>query len=423
MTAASIDAEKAVLGSLLLDPGKVREAVQNVAPSDFASPALGRLYSLITGRASIGEPIDPLTLWPAVRADAILARTIKSAVDLHSLMEATPTAENVGYYARQVADSGQSRRLLSASERLAMIAQSDEMTAAEKLTEARGQIEAIASDYAQAADVPTLAEVLAVEDSYDWVIPGLLERMDRLVLTGGEGLGKSTWLRQIAVLAAAGIHPTRHGERIDPVRVTVIDTENTERQWRRKVRPLVHKAAMVGHQNPGEAIRLLCTGRMNITSERDLGTVHTILDTHPTDILLIGPLYKLSPKGLNHEDDAAQVIAALDNIRERGVCLLMEAHAGKALGGDGERNMSPRGSSALLGWPEFGLGLAWDTSMLLPGDRPSIVNVKRWRGDREDDRSIPYQMRRGGDWPWTDLNYHPRQGRWTPSDSLREEAS
>src|SRR5690606_20278264 len=128
---------------------------------------------------------------------------------------------------------------------------------------ARGYIEAIASDYAQVGDVPTLADVLAIEDTYDWVIPGLLERMDRLVLTGGEGLGKSTWLRQIAVLAAAGIHPTRHAERIDPVRVTVIDTENTERQWRRKVRPLVHKAARVGAVDPGATIRLLCTGRMD----------------------------------------------------------------------------------------------------------------------------------------------------------------
>lgn len=421
---SSLEAERAVVGAILLDEHEghhnaIRQAREAVTPADFGSAVLGRLYALMTGRFAVGDPIDPLAMWPAVRADELLARNIKSAADLHGFMEATPTASNVGYYARQVSEAGQSRRLLAASARFAQLARAEGMGAAEKLGIARREIDNIASDdLGRVSTVPTLAEVLEVEDSYDWVIPSLLERMDRLVLTGGEGLGKSTWLRQIAVLAAAGIHPTRHAERIDPVRVTVIDTENTERQWRRKVRPLVHKAAMVGQTDPAESIRLLCTGRMNITSERDLATVHTILDTYPTDILLIGPLYKLTPKGLNHEDDASQVIAALDNIRERGVCLLMEAHAGKALGGDGERNMSPRGSSALLGWPEFGLGLAWDTTMLQPGDKPSIVNVKRWRGDREDDRAIPHQMRRGGEWPWTDLDYRPSRGRWTPSDAL-----
>lgn len=36
-----------------------------------------------------------------------------------------------------------------------------------------------------------LDEVLAVPDSQNWLIPGLLERRDRLVLTGSEGSGKS----------------------------------------------------------------------------------------------------------------------------------------------------------------------------------------------------------------------------------------
>jgi RecA-family ATPase len=42
------------------------------------------------------------------------------------------------------------------------------------------------------------------------VIPGLLERRDRLMLTGEEGLGKSYLLRQIAVMAAAGLDPFDH---------------------------------------------------------------------------------------------------------------------------------------------------------------------------------------------------------------------
>ncbi len=391
--------EKAIIGSLLLDPGKFREVIPHVAPGDFGNHTLGALYSLLVGRHATGDPTDTIATWGAIRAHEELSSRVRSATMLTDLTGSVATTANVGYYARQVADAGQSRRLRSAGARLTQLAGDESVDAASKLTIARREIEAIASDYETSVDIPTLAEVLAVEDEYDWVVPNLFERMDRLVVTGGEGLGKSTLIRQIAILSAAGIHPTKFNP-IEPVRVTVIDAENTERQWRRRARGTVTRAAFKAGRDPAESIRLHCTGRLDVTKERDVSMIHSILDRYPTDLLVIGPLYKLTPRGLNQEDDAAQVIATLDAIRERGVVLVMEAHAGKALGGDGERNMSPRGSSALLGWPEFGVGLAWDTSMLSPGDKPSVANVKRWRGDREEDRAMPLQIRRGGFWDW-----------------------
>ena len=62
---------------------------------------------------------------------------------------------------------------------------------------------------------PDLYEFLAIVDPpSDWVIPGLLERGDRLIWTGFEGLGKSVVVRQLAVCAAAGVHPfTREPDR------------------------------------------------------------------------------------------------------------------------------------------------------------------------------------------------------------------
>ena len=73
---------------------------------------------------------------------------------------------------------------------------------------------------------PSLREFLDRDDpDHDWVIPGLLERGDRFILTGSEGLGKSVLQRQLAVCAAAGVHPFNH-PRVEPVRVLLIDCEN-----------------------------------------------------------------------------------------------------------------------------------------------------------------------------------------------------
>src|SRR5699024_9822857 len=224
-----------------------------------------------------GQPVDPVTLWPAIQADPQLSRSIKSAAMLHDLMEATPTAANAGYYGRQVAEAGQNRRLNNAGERLQQLSEAADMPAGEKLTLARKELDAIASGYAGQASAPTLAEILSVPDAeIDWVIPGLLASRDRLVLTGAEGLGKTTFFRQMLILAAAGIHPVEF-KPMDPLTALVVDTENSEDQWRWETRDMAGKAARYGTANPGDNVRIYCTGRLNIASEKDLAQVHTLL--------------------------------------------------------------------------------------------------------------------------------------------------
>ncbi|MGC0251530.1 AAA family ATPase [Pseudactinotalea sp. Z1748] len=393
-----VETEKAIIGALLAAPTKAREAAQHVAPGDFQSPVLGGLYSLIVGKVAAGEKIDSLTLWPAVKADAVLSRNIRTHMELHQLIDAAPTASNVDYYARQVADAGQSRRIRAAGERVVQLSGSAEMTAAEKMTAVRHEFDSIASDYAQAAEAPTLADILARPDeAVEWVIPDVLSRRDRFILTGEEGYGKTTLFRQILICAAAGIHPFTFDE-IAPVDVLVVDTENDEDQWKWETRAMVHQAARFGARNPAGAIRLHCTGRLDITKERDLATVHGLIDDYQPGALAIGPLYKLSPEGMNNDKDAAPVIAALDSIRDRpdGPAMLMEAHAPHAGGHDSRRNLRPRGSSMQLGWPEFGVGLGPDPD----DDTGTLAQLWRWRGSRIRGRQIPRTLRMGGDWPW-----------------------
>ena len=107
--------------------------------------------------------------------------------------------------------------------------------------------------------------------------------------------------------------------------------------------------------------------------------------------MVIGPLYRLVPTGINNDEEAAPLIAALDTLSDRGLALLMEAHAPK--GQNGERFLAPRGSAALMGWPEFGFGLA-------PQENGS-VKVSRWRGDRDQNRDWPDTLWKHGPYPWT----------------------
>jgi hypothetical protein len=224
-----------------------------------------------------------------------------------------------------------------------------------------------------------------------------VERQDGMYLAGREFIPthNSTFGRQMALCGAAGIHPFKR-ERFKPIRVTVIDNENSEKQWRRKARAISIAVKQITHIDPAMSVHLSTPGRLDITKPDGIGSIHSVLDEYPTDLLLIGPLYKLVPRAITNDDDAAPILAALDSLRERddGPALMIEAHAGHAIGKGGERDFRPRGSAALLGWPEFGFGFAPDAE---DADR---INVVRWRGDR-DERDWPLAMVRGGKLPWT----------------------
>jgi replicative DNA helicase len=187
----------------------------------------------------------------------------------------------------------------------------------------------------------------------------------------------------------------------------VIDCQDSERQIRRKIRPLISQARLQ-HREVSEAnLWLEARPCMDLALDRDMSWLLRQVTTVKPDVVMIGPLCNLAPRALNSDDDAAPVIAAMNMIRARGACLILEAHAGHALGPGGRRDMRPRGSSAFLGWPEFGYGLRWTEDP--QGAVKRTVDMVSWRGDR-DERPWPEMLTAGGVWPWK--IYDPVSAGW-----------
>ena len=381
--------EQAVIGSILLDSKVFPFALTEISGTDFSDPELETLWNgLVKMRAGM-EHIDTLTVGGKLAEWGLRRITV---ADLYKLTDTVPHAHSVAEYAKQVRTDSVRRRIREAGHNL--LAEADAPEPGETIAKSiqflkDAQQGTIGTDLRSKA----LVEILEGQDEYDWCIPGLLERKDRFVLTGTEGAGKSTFVRQLAILSAAGIHPTTF-QRIEPVKTLIVDAENTEQQWRRATRSIADKAAREGSVDPRLTVQLACSPRLDITREAHLGQIHRLLDEHNPDVLFIGPLYRLTSRAINNDDDAAPLLSALDTLRDRGVALVMEAHAGHAVSSGGDREMRPRGSAALMGWPEFGMGIR--QSKLDPGS----FDVVRWRGDR-DARDWPKYMRRGGVWPWT----------------------
>lgn len=381
--------EQGVIGGAIAHPRIIPALEREVAAADFHDGRLGVILTHLIEMHLADAHIDYLTVWD------LLERWGVHGIDLGSLGAwANTTADAAMFYATKVREASVKRMLIIIGGRL----QEDGVEPGIAMARASQELRSIRDLTAGGKSVRWLREVLDVpeeDDAYDWVIPGLLERQDRLMLSAGEGVGKSTFLRQIATMSAAGLHPFLQSA-IEPLNVLVIDAENSERQWRRAVRGLVERAEIVGQRDPRNHLALHCVPVMDITTANDLGKIHRWIDESQPDLVLLGPLYRMTGGSLNKEEEAKPALNALDSIRERDVAMLIEVHAGLDKDSSGERGLRPRGSSTLLGWPEFGLGLRRDK--VRDGAVPTY-SLQRWRGDR-DRREWPRRLVHGQQWPW-----------------------
>lgn len=237
----------------------------------------------------------------------------------------------------------------------------------------------------------------------EWIIPNLLAKGDRTIVTGEEGFGKSVLIRQIAVCAAAGLDPFTF-QRFAPKRVLVIDAENPRRIMQKR---LVELRDGMRNRKLSTDDRLWIKRYpqgFDLTAVSNRLTLHNLCQMVNPDLLVIGPAYKLyEDDGSRDEALARRVTSALDGLREEfDMGLLLEHHSPHASGSQ-KRDLRPIGSSLWRRWSEFGIGLA-------PGKgtsrRERVADVEHWRGGR-DDRPWPEQLVSGTNGiPWVVADPH-----------------
>ena len=389
--------EQMLIATCLAYPDAVTLTRGRADAEDFIDPRYQHLYTAILTEYAEAGTVNPITVHQ--RATTAGLRGV-DLVDLYRWQEAISSAAVAPTLADQVRDGALRYRLGLMVGQMHQRISDTSTPVADSVSEMLAALTQIRDGATGGTTLAakTLREILETEDEpEDWVIPGLFERGDRLILTGYEGLGKTTWLRQIGICAAAGLNPVTLDQLDRQIRVLFVDVENSERQWRRETRGIAVVAERGGLGSPRDYVHVHTGARMDLRKDRDLGLVHRLVDQYQPEILVIGPLYRLTPNGINNDEEAAPLIAALDTLRDRGLVLAMEAHAPK--GSMGERNLAPRGSAALMGWPEFGFGLAPQDKD--ENDKIQTAEVVRWRGDRDRGRQWPKMLWAGGPFPWT----------------------
>jgi len=218
---ANLEAERSVLGAILLDPMVIDEAMVLTA-DDFSVEANRKIFTVMQSLRENNEAIDLVTLTEGLMKEQVLEAS-GGAPYVASLMDGLPKTTNIAYYAKIVRDKALLRRLIyatqlgqelafessaSAEAVLDRVAQNLLDMAIEAATpESTGKnYKMAAQSFLSSLDEPTTIRVYTNLTELDKTTGGF--RAGELVtLTAGTGVGKTLMAQQIRRRACAdGLH-------------------------------------------------------------------------------------------------------------------------------------------------------------------------------------------------------------------------
>ncbi|MBQ1252471.1 MAG: replicative DNA helicase [Firmicutes bacterium] len=209
----SDSAEKAVLGSVLLEPGLLYEVMQILSADDFYKDSHKRIFKVMTTLLDEWKEIDLVTVGDALRINGVLD-IIGGLGYLTDLYDAVPTAANVMSYARIVRDKSVKRRLINLAHKISDDAQNDDTPSGIVLDDAENAIYQLSQD-TQPTALKQVGEFVA--EAYDRIgkeekgVPtfqaldryiGGLKKGEMIIVAARPGMGKTTICLNIAERAA-----------------------------------------------------------------------------------------------------------------------------------------------------------------------------------------------------------------------------
>ena len=215
----SVEAEQAVLGSMLIDARCVPEVIDQLRPDDFYVKQNREIYETIYSMFNYSLTIDPVTVLENMKQNGVYDENTSRGY-LLQLMDTTPTAANVKEYIGILKDKTLLRRVAETAGELTVLIQQGTETGQDVLEAAEQRIYAIRQGRASQGlapisqvllDVYARLEELAASDS---AIPGLstgltdldraisgLNKSDLILLAARPGMGKTSMALNILLEA------------------------------------------------------------------------------------------------------------------------------------------------------------------------------------------------------------------------------
>jgi len=224
----SLEAEQAVLGSILIDPKTINEVADKLKAEHFYQPEHQAIFRVMIAKMMNNEVIDFVTVLEALKSDGFFGSEEGKAY-LLKLAQSVPSIGNIGRYAVIVREKADVRRLIGAARSIlndAMDGSEDFNvlldSAEQRVYDIRqGRYEGgltpiadtIASNYEKYSSMSNpeeramLVGIPTGLESLDRITTGL-NRSDLIVIGARPGVGKSTFVLNVARNVAVEQHRT-----------------------------------------------------------------------------------------------------------------------------------------------------------------------------------------------------------------------
>jgi len=212
----NIDAEKSLLGAVLIDEEVLADVSEHVKPADFYEKRHTSIFGAMMRLYERHKPVDLLTLTDELRKKDEL-EAVGGSSYLSELTNYVPTAAHAATYAEMVAQRAVRRRLIKASADISELGYDEEYNVQELLEKAEAELFSV-SDQSLKQDLTSIEQILT--ESFDRMeelhrnkgaLRGVrtgyrdldnmtagLQRSDLIILAARPAMGKTTLVTNLA---------------------------------------------------------------------------------------------------------------------------------------------------------------------------------------------------------------------------------
>jgi len=191
----SLEAERAVLGGILVNNSALNAVLSIISPDDFYKDAHRKILERIINLVDKGLPVDLISLTEELRRAGLLEE-VGGAAYVSSLLDGVHRNLNVEYYAQVIKEKSLLRRLIMSSAKIIAAGYEEKEDADELLNEAQSEIIEVAEQRVKPGFIPVGQLTGPVLD----LIAQRIERHDAVT-------GVPTGFRDLDALTA-GFHPS-----------------------------------------------------------------------------------------------------------------------------------------------------------------------------------------------------------------------
>jgi hypothetical protein len=323
----NLDAEKSVLGSVLLNQQRIIEVAAWLTPEHFYLARHGQIYAAMLGCHQQQIPPDLRMVSEALRKAGRLD-AVGGILYLSELIESVPTSGHIDHYGRIVTETAWRRHLIQASGQLAALGYDETLEAGTILTQLAATIDDLRGRLAnsgQAVRGKHISELWAQQFApLTWVIPDILPE-GLTLFSGKPKMGKSLVTIGVAAAVASG------GVALGSVPVTEGDVlylclEDATRTLQTRLETMLQ-----GRPD----IRLWYETSWPRLDAGGLGALEAWLQAHPNArLIVIDTLTKVQPQGDARKSQYLQDYDALDGLTQLAhtynVAIIGTTHSRKA---------------------------------------------------------------------------------------------